>query len=146
TASNTTGEAVEFDSGVSFNSTGGTVDVQSYYLDLLGGGIETGTAFTIPSGSVLELEGSFTFDSGTTFSGAGQITKYGTTTVSYPGNSASFTGPTYVVGGSLLVDGSLAGSAVTVTTYNFVPSTVGTLGGTGTVGSITSNSGIISPG
>jgi hypothetical protein len=137
---------VIFEPGVTFNATGGTVSVQSGLLDLGGGGTETGAAFTIAADWSLELSGAFTLDSGTTFSGAGTLRKYDTTTVLYPGNSASFSGPTYVIGGTLLVDGSLAGSAVTVTTLSVGPPTVGTLGGTGTVGPITSNSGTISPG
>ena len=66
--------------------------------------------------------------------GSGLI-KTGLGTQTITGNSsATFSGPTAVNAGTLVVNGSLSGSAVTV---NFA----GYLGGTGTVGSVTANAG-----
>jgi autotransporter-associated beta strand protein len=131
-----------FGPGVSFNSAGGTVDLQTgTVLDLQGGGTITGATFTIELGTTLDFDGStpFSLDRATTFNGTGSLTKDGATTLVIAGSSPSFTGPTEVEGGTLLVDGSLSGSAVSVTAS-------ATLGGTGTVGSIASTASTISPG
>ena len=85
--------------------------------------------------------GTVTFAAGTeTMNGTYAVT--GTTlvqnaTVTMSGTSPAFTGPTNVSGGTLLVNGSQPNSALTVTG--------GTLGGSGTVGAVTSSA-IISPG
>ncbi len=115
--------------------------MQTGTLGLQGGGTETGASFAIASGATLDFAGStaFSVDSGTTFSGAGALTKDGPTTLTLPGNSPSFTGPTRVNSGTLLVDGSQPASAVSVASG-------GTLGGTGTVGAVTTTGGTISPG
>jgi autotransporter-associated beta strand protein len=137
-----------FSEGVSFNVAGGTVDVQDDYLELFGGGTDTGAAYTIESGEGLEFSGStpFTLDGGTTFSGAGNLLEGGEGgTLTIAGNSPSFTGPTTVQGGTLLVDGSLAGSAISVKPLLDYYST---LGGTGTVGAVTTTGygSVVSPG
>jgi autotransporter-associated beta strand protein len=128
-------------SGVGFNATNGSVDVQSGTLGLQGGGTETAATFSIANGSTLDFAGStaFSLDSDTTFSGAGNLTKDGPTTLALQGNSASFTGPTTVKSGTLVVNGSQPASAVTVASG-------GTLEGTGTVGAITTSGGTVSPG
>ena len=133
---------VTFGPGVSFNVEGGTVNLQTgTVLDLQGGGTNTGATYTIESGTTVDFEGTtpFVLDSASTFNGAGTLTKDGPTTLSIPGNSPSFTGPTTVRDGTLLVDGSLAGSAVSVENG-------ATVGGTGTVGAITTTGSAVSPG
>ncbi|MFI5460266.1 MAG: beta strand repeat-containing protein [Isosphaerales bacterium] len=127
--------------GVAFNVTGGTVDVQTGTLGLQGGGTETGASFSIETAATLDFAGSsaFSLDTGTTFSGAGNLTKDGPTTLTLPGNSASLTGPTTLNSGTLLVNGSQPGSAVSVETGS-------TLGGTGTVGAVATTGGTVSPG
>ncbi len=107
----------------------------------MGGGTETGAAFTIDSGSTLDFGGGapFTLDTSTTFSGAGNLTKDSPTALVLPGNSPSFTGTTTVKEGTLLVEGSQPGSAVSVLSGS-------TLGGTGTVGAITTTGSVVSPG
>jgi autotransporter-associated beta strand protein/T5SS/PEP-CTERM-associated repeat protein len=59
--------------------------------------------------------------------GAGALTKSGNATLQLTGDSSGFTGSTTVAGGSLVVNGSLAGSALTVQSG-------ARLGGSGTVG------------
>jgi autotransporter-associated beta strand protein len=141
TKSMDTGE-FDFGAGVALNVLpGGTVNVQTGTLGLMGGGTETGAGFTIESGATLDYSGPnpFTLDGGTTFSGAGSLTKDGPTTLVLPGKSLSFTGITTVEGGTLLVDGSQPGSGVSVLKR-------ATLGGTGTVGAITTTGSVVSPG
>lgn len=70
-------------------------------------------------------------------SGSGQIDHYAGTTI-LTGNSAGFTGQTFVTGGSMIVNGSLENSPFTVAAG-------GTLGGSGKVGALTVN-GTLSPG
>lgn len=76
-------------------------------------------------------------------SGIGRLNQYaGTTTLT--GDSSGFSGATFVGGGRLLVNGSLAGSAVTVASGGF-PS--GILGGSGTIGGLVVNAGgTVAPG
>ena len=120
--------------GVAFNvNAPGTVDVQTGILQLFGGGTSTGGAFTVESGATLYFGGSapFTLDSATTLSGTGTVTEDGAGTVTILGNSPSFTGTTELGGGYMLVDGSQPASTVNLVS--------GTLGGSGTVGPITSS-------
>jgi fibronectin-binding autotransporter adhesin len=70
-------------------------------------------------------------------SGTGTLSKFGSGTLILSGNS-TYTGPTSVVAGGLIVNGSLV-SPVTVESGAF-------LGGTGSVGSTTINGGTLSPG
>jgi autotransporter-associated beta strand protein len=86
--------------------------------------------FTSASGGSVTYSNSLSGTTALTVSGAG------TTTLS--GTSLSFTGPTTLSAGTLLVNGSIANSAVT--------ESGGTLGGTGTIGSLTANGGTVSPG
>lgn len=70
--------------------------------------------------------------------GAGTLTIQGGGVVQFTGNSATFSGPTSVTSGQFIVNGSLAGSTVTVS-----PGAL--LGGAGTVGPV-NNNGTVSPG
>lgn len=67
-----------------------------------------------------------------------QLTKLGTGALTFTGTSPSFLGTTSIHEGTLVVNGSLAGSPVTVQSG-------GTLSGTGTVGN-TLNQGLLDPG
>ena len=126
---------------MSFNVTSGSVDVQTGTLELLGGGTATNSAFTIESGTTLEFGAStaFTFDSGSTLSGAGNLVKDGSSVLSLGGSSPTFTGPTTVNGGTLEVDGSQPNSPIAVNSGAI-------LGGSGTVGTVTTTSASVSPG
>ena len=127
--------------GVSFDSSGGTVDIQTGKLGLLNGGTETSSAFTIEANTTLFLGGSspFTLDSSTSFAGAGTLITESTVNITYPGNSPSFTGPTLVKAAGLTVDGSLPASPITV-------SSGCELGGSGTIDSVSITAGTLSPG
>ncbi len=121
--------------------TAGTINVQTGTLHLQGGGTGTGGAFAIEPGAAVDFDGTtpFSFDQSTTFNGAGSLIKDGPTTLTIAGNSPAFTGSTTVNSGTLLVNGSQPGSAVFV--HNGA-----TLGGTGTVGPVTTTGGTVSPG
>jgi autotransporter-associated beta strand protein len=127
--------------GVALSTMGGAVDVQKGMLSLQGGGTETNASFTVESGATLEFAGAtpFGLDSATRFTGGGNLTKNGPTAPVLSGDSSSFGGSTTVSSGTLLVNGSLAKSTVSVLSG-------GTLGGTGTVGSIATKGGTVSPG
>ena len=56
---------------VPFNVAGGTVDVQSGELHLLGGGTETSATFTSETGATLYFEVAITLDSASSIGGAG---------------------------------------------------------------------------
>jgi hypothetical protein len=119
---------------VAFNvNAPGTVDVLTGILNLTGGGTSTGGAVTVESGATLYFGGSapFTLDSATTLSGTGTVTEDGTSTLTILGNSPSFRGPTDLDEGYILVDGSQPASTVNLVS--------GALGGSGTVGPITSS-------
>lgn len=76
-------------------------------------------------------------------SGTGTLNQYAGTTI-LTADSSGFTGAANVLGGKLVVNGSLAGSAVTVATAGF-PS--GILGGSGTIGGLVVNAGgTVAPG
>ena len=137
--------------------TGGTLQAGA------AGAFSANSAFTVAAGATLALNG-FTQSIGslagagtaaigaatlttggnngsTTFSGAitgtGGLVKTGSGTLSLTGTS-SFTGATSLNAGVLVVNGSLAGSVVTLNG--------GTLGGTGTVGGINAVAGAVAPG
>ena len=64
---------INFDTGILFNSAGGSVDVQTGTLGLLGGGTDTSTTYTVELGATLNLGGSRTIDSASSISGAGTV-------------------------------------------------------------------------
>jgi autotransporter-associated beta strand protein len=139
TKSTNTGE-LDFTAGVSFN--GSSVDVQAGILGLQGGGVGIGAAFTIATGATQEFGGNsaaFSLDSTSSLSGAGSLVKDGRSDLTIGGNSPSFTGPTTVNGGYLVVFGSQPGSAVALKNGS-------TLAGLGTVGPITTTAATVSPG
>jgi autotransporter-associated beta strand protein len=90
----------------------------------------TPTASADQSGTTLMLGGVLSGSNGLTTQGTGVVELSGANT---------YTGTTTVSAGTLLVDGTQAGSPVTVNSG-------ATLGGSGTVGSITTNSATVSPG
>ncbi len=137
----TSSGTVDFESGVSFNTAGGTVDVQTGTLSLQGGGTNTSAAYTIEAGTTLDFNGvsPFSFDSASPLTGTGNLTKDGSSILTLGGNSPSFTGPTTVNAGTLLVDGSQSNSPVAVNSGS-------TLGGSGTVGTVMTTEATISPG
>ena len=91
----------------------------------------TGTGdVSVDAGAVLVLGGVITGTAGLTTQGAGEVDLTADNT---------YTGTTEVGAGILLVDGSQPGSSVTVDSK-------ATLGGVGTVGSITASGGTVSPG
>lgn len=94
-------------------------------------------AFGAGSGSINFNHTSAGYAFTPTVSGAGTINQIAGTTI-LGNNFSAFTGVTNVTGGRLAVNGSLAGSIVTVSG--------GTLGGTGTIGSTIVNGGTLAPG
>ncbi len=116
--------------GVSFQMTGGSVDIQSNgQIDFAQGSASQGAAFNVESNGALELFAQFTVDPTTTITGSGALVLDGSMVL--PANYA-FTGSTEV-GGTVQVDGSLAGSPVDVSgSGDGAPSA--SLSGTGTVG------------
>jgi fibronectin-binding autotransporter adhesin len=111
---------------------------------LVGGGVLIGSATSFGTGTItdnaaLVLQQANNAVLANAIAGTGLLQKTGVGTLSLTGNS-SFTGKTDVLAGRLAVNGSLAGSAITV--YNGA-----SLGGTGTTGSVTVLSGgTIAPG
>lgn|GEM_PF-3554756 len=94
----------------------GTFNVNGFVESV--GSLAGGGSVLLGTGSALTTGGNNT---STTFSGAvggtgGQLTKTGSGSMSLTGSSAGYTGTTTVNGGTLLVNGSIAGSAVTVQT------------------------------
>ena len=59
---------INSDTGILFNSAGGSVDVQTGTLGLLGGGTDTSTTYTVELGATLDLGGSRTIDSASSIS------------------------------------------------------------------------------
>lgn len=124
-----------------FNWTAGTIQNLNSTTDL---------TIASTNGLSLTLSGAgtktFSADSGRTItvnaplSGSAGFTKDGSGNLTLTGNSSSYSGPTTVSAGTLLVNGSLGTAAVSVTG--------GTLGGTGTIGgAVTVDSGAtVSPG
>jgi autotransporter-associated beta strand protein len=95
--------------------------------------------WALPATASITVNPSSTLTIGAAISGAFGLSKGGTGTLVLNGTN-SYTGPTTIFGGTLLVNGSQAASAVTVKTG-------GTLGGSGTVGNVSVNSGgAIQPG
>ena len=116
---------------------GGTFDLGTYSetvgaVTLTSGtitnGTLTGSGYAVQSGAV-----------GAVLAGSGALTKSGAGTVTLTATN-TYSGATTVEAGKLVVDGSIASSAVTVTN-------TGTLGGSGSVGSLTiTDGGALAPG
>ena len=106
----------------------------------LGNGGTTGSI----TGAVVD-NGTFVFDRSKSYTFSGIISGSGGVTQSGPGTTIlsaaeSYTGPTTVSAGTLLVNGSITGGATSV-------GTGGTIGGTGSVGKLSiNNNGTIAPG
>jgi fibronectin-binding autotransporter adhesin len=110
---------------------GGTVNANAAGLVITN---KTGGNLAVSNGVSVALRSG---SSAGVISGAGGITKQGATTLTLSGNN-TYSGATTVEQGKLIVNGSVANSAVTVQSG-------ATLGGSGTVGSLTLN-GILAPG
>ena len=89
---------------------GGSVDIQTSTLELVGGGSSTGAGSTSNRPATLSFRNPYTFDTSTTITGTGTLEQdaYSSTLV-LPGNY-TFTGATSGFEGTLQVDGSLADS------------------------------------
>jgi len=114
--------------------------VQDGTLSLGGGGTNTSAAYTIETGATLNFSGSavFNLDSDSTISGTGTLLKDGPSLLMLSGRNPDFTGPTTVNGGTLEVYGSLPHSPIALNAGT-------TLGGSGTVDTVTSTAATISP-
>ena len=114
----------------------GTLDLNNFALtasslSALGGTIALGSAaLTVDQATNTNVAGAITGAGSLSKTGAGMLTLSGTNT---------YIGPTTVSGGTLSVNGSIAGSAVTVAAG-------GMLGGNGTVGPTTISGGTLAPG
>ena len=113
TASLATGASstVQFDfMNVPFVADGATVDVQSGYLDLLGGGTSTAGTFTVESGATLGFGGGTqTIDAASSIVGAGTVNfngfnTFGTTTID---GTYDVTGATILSDGKANFDGTV---------------------------------------
>jgi outer membrane autotransporter protein len=111
---------------------------------LIANGTLIGNSASLPTN--IDNQSVLVFDQSTagtytgSLSGAGSLTKTGAGSLNLTGNSSSFTGATSIDQGRLAVNGSLAGSAVSVNNG-------GILGGNGTIGGVTTNAGgIVAPG
>ncbi len=118
---------------------GGTFDLGTYNetlgsLTLNGGSISgsgtlTGSSYTLQAGAISAILG-----------GSANLSKFGNDTVILSGDN-TYTGPTTIFGGTLLVNGSLADSSIVTIRDG------GTLGGHGTLGAVkVASGGTISPG
>jgi outer membrane autotransporter protein len=110
---------------------GGTTQIQDGGLTLTGGAVQNGT---------FQSNGGFTLQDGTisaVLAGASSLTKSGAGTVVLSGID-SYTGSTSIIGGTLMVDGSIASSSGVTVGAN------GVLGGFGTLPATVVN-GVVAP-
>lgn len=111
----------------------------------IGDGTVRGSSSSLPGDIAIGTDGALVFDQVTpgifdgVLSGDGSLEKEGAESLTLTGDSSGFSGETTVTAGSLLVDGSLGGSGLTV-------GVGGTLGGIGTLMSDVLVSGGIAPG
>jgi len=125
------------DGGVTFTAdniyAGGTTIASGAQLNLGAGGTSGLIGDVVVNGALLfDRSDSFDFDG--LISGAGVVRQVGSGKLVLTGDSSAFTGATSVEAGTLTVNGSLAGSTVTVASG-------ATLGGKGAVGDTTIQSG-----
>ncbi len=119
--------------------TGGTT-ISAGTLQLGDGGTSGSIVGNVVNNGVLAFNRSDTFTFGGAISGTGAVNQIGSGTTILTGDSSSFTGATVIAQGTLVVNGSLAGSAVTVASG-------ARLGGSGTIGATTlASGGRITPG
>ncbi|MBN8457485.1 MAG: autotransporter-associated beta strand repeat-containing protein [Verrucomicrobia bacterium] len=135
---NLTGGAVAFDSGTVFfrapnggtsiNSSAATVSATiATGIDLTLGNLAIAAAAgTVPNGQDIVISGNITENTGAG-AGAKSLTKSGAGTLVLAGASNTYTGATNINAGTLLVNGALGNTAVTVAND-------AVLGGTGTIG------------
>lgn len=113
-----------------FHFNGGTLQATADSANFIAG---LGTADILAGGALIDTQ-TFNVTASQVLSGSGNLTKSGSGTLTLTGNS-TYDGATLVSAGTLLVNGSIGSSAVTV-------SSGATIGGTnGTVGALTVNSG-----
>nr|WP_232793413.1 autotransporter domain-containing protein [Caulobacter hibisci] len=125
------------DGGVTFTAdhiyAGGTTIASGAQLNLGAGGTSGLIGDVVANGALLfDRSDSFNFDG--LISGSGVVRQVGSGKLVLTGDSSAFTGATSVEAGTLTVNGSLVGSTLTVASG-------ATLGGAGTVGDTTIQSG-----
>jgi outer membrane autotransporter protein len=125
------------DGGVTFTAdniyAGGTTIASGAQLNLGAGGASGLIGDVVANGALaFDRSDSFTFES--VISGSGVVRQVGSGKLVMTGDSSAFTGATSVEAGTVTVNGSLAGSTLTVASG-------ATLGGAGTVGDTTIQSG-----
>jgi uncharacterized protein with beta-barrel porin domain len=113
-------------SGLTFD--GGTLQFGARF------NVSNARAITLATGGGTIDTNGFSTDIGSTIGGAGSLTKLGLGTLGLSGAN-SYTGPTSITAGTLIVDGSIASSSLTSVNSG------GTLSGTGTVGNLVVNDG-----
>jgi fibronectin-binding autotransporter adhesin len=121
-------------------ATGATFDLNNFTQSI--GSLAGAGSVTLGTATLTTGNDNTSTDFSGVISGLGGVTKVGTGTWTLSSTSTNtYTGPTTVDAGTLLVDGSLAGTAVTVNSG-------ATLGGTGTAaGAVTiADGGILAPG
>ncbi|WP_438480644.1 beta strand repeat-containing protein [Oleiharenicola lentus] len=123
------GSLLDYGGAVRFD--GGILRATRHEADFIRN-FEDGEITITSNGAWLDTNG-FNVGIGANLSGTGGLTKIGAGTLTITGTS-SFTGPTSVNAGKLVVNGSLTTSAVTVASG-------ASLGGGGTIGTLTLNSG-----
>ena len=124
------GQTIELD----INVNGGMLNICTYKSLTIG--TRNNTINLLGSESQLRLNGGGAINIESSISGTGYIQKWSNGIATLSGNN-TYTGPTQVFGGTLIVNGSLAS--------NVFVDRVGTLGGSGTIGSLTVD-GTIAPG
>ncbi len=152
TATNSTVSSISMETSQTFSSTQTALTKNGSGKWTVTGGVSLSGATTITAGT-LEFQGSISsstiannaamilnnanatsFSYANNITGTGTVTKSGLGTFTLNGASNSYSGATSVDGGKLVVNGNITTSITTVNTG-------GTLGGSGTVGALTINSG-----